>query len=56
VSIEEAIAWLKGERSSLNIIPSDPSETWTVRVAQADAAYKQQAYWLLKAHKEGLLE
>lgn len=52
----EASAWLRGERSSINTIPPDPSETWLVRVAGADAASTQQAYWVTKAHQEGLIE
>ena len=57
MDIEEAKAWLKGERSTTNIIPNDPEGmTWEVRIAQADAAMFQQAYWVLKAHKEGLLK
>lgn len=52
---DEAVAWLKGERSLTNIIPRDPFETWNVRIAEADAAMTQQAYWIVKAHKEGLI-
>ena len=52
---EEAIEWLEGKRSVTNIIPQDPFETWQVRIAQADAAMTQQAYWVVKAHKEGLV-
>jgi len=53
---EEALAWVKGERSYTNMIPHDPHETWMVRIAQADAAETQRAYWVLRAHKEGLVE
>ena len=52
---KEATEWLTGERSMNNIIPQDPRETWQVRVSEADAWNAQQAYWTLKAHKEGLL-
>lgn len=52
----EALAWIKGDRSMTNSIPQDPYETWQVRVAQADAGMMQQAYYVLKAHKEGLTE
>jgi len=52
---DEAIAWLNGERSMCNIIPQDPLETWLVRTTQADAAMTEQAYWVAKAHKDGLL-
>ena len=52
---DEAIEWLKGTRSITNNIPTDPYETWAVRTAQADAAMIQAAYWVLKAHAEGLM-
>ena len=35
-----------------NIVPDYPQETWAVRIAQADAAMTQQAYWIVKAHDE----
>ena len=54
MNLEEAIEWLKGKRSMTNIIPQDPFETWQVRVAEADAAMTQQAYWITRAHKENL--
>jgi hypothetical protein len=56
MSIEEAKAWLRGERSMTNVIPSNDFETWQVRIAQADAAMMMQAYYVLKACKEQLLE
>ncbi len=56
MSYDEALAWLKGERSMTNIVPSHPRETWVARIAEADAATTQQAYWIVKAHKEGLLK
>ncbi len=49
---KEAVEWLNGGWSMTNIIPQGPFETWSVRVAQADAAMVQQAYWIVKAHKE----
>ena len=52
---EEALEWLKGERSMTNIIPQDPMETWQVRIAQADAASVQEAYWVARAHHDGLV-
>ncbi len=55
MNYEEALAWLRGERSMSNCVPSHPLETWTVRIQEADAAATQQAYWIVKAHKEGLL-
>ena len=52
---EEAMEWLRGERSTTNIIPQDPFETWQVRIAQADAAMTQQAYFIVQAHMERLV-
>lgn len=52
MTFEEAIAWLRGARSMTNIIPQEPFDTWQVRIAQADAAMAQQAYWVVKAHDE----
>jgi len=51
----EALAWLRGERSMCNIVAQDPYETWQVRIAQADAAMTQQAYWIVRARGEGLV-
>jgi len=56
MDIEEAKAWLRGDRSMINIIPSDELDTWQLRIAQADAAMIQQAYYVLKAYKEELLD
>jgi hypothetical protein len=50
MNLNEAIEWLKGNRSMTNIIPQDPYHTWQVRVTQADAACTAQAYWIVKAH------
>lgn len=55
MNLNEASAWIKGERSNANIVPQEPYDTWQVRVAQADAASVQQAYFVLRAHREGLL-
>lgn len=55
MTYEEAIAWLRGERSMTNMIPTDPRESWLVRIAEADAAMTQQAYWTVKAHADGLV-
>jgi hypothetical protein len=56
MSYAEAIAWLKGERSTCNFVSEVPFETWLVRTAEADAAMLQQAYWIVRAHKEGLVK
>lgn len=50
---EEAKDWLEGNRSMCNIIPQDPLETWQVRIAQADTAMMEQAYWVVRAYEEG---
>ncbi len=52
MTYKEAVEWLKGKRSMTNIIPRDPFETWQVRIAAADASMTQQAYYIVKAHKE----
>jgi len=52
MNLEEAMEWLGGNRSMTNLIPQDPFETWQVRIAQADAAMTQQAYWVVEAHKD----
>jgi hypothetical protein len=56
LNIDEAKEWLKGNRSTVNSIPQHPLETWDVRIQAADASMIQQAYYILKAHKEGLLK
>ena len=53
---KEAQEWLAGRRSWTNNIPQEPIETWMVRIEQADAAAVQRAYWIAKAHKEGLVQ
>jgi len=52
MNFEEAMEWLRGNRSMTNLIPQNPFETWQVRIAQADAAMTQQAYWVVEAHKD----
>lgn len=56
MTLEEAKEWLSGNRSTCNFIPQDPWESWQVRIAQTDAAMMEQAYYVLKAHKEGLID
>ena len=55
MSEQEAIAWLKGERSMTNTVPQHPFETWQSRIAEADAFMTQQAYWIVKSHNELLI-
>ena len=52
---EEALEWLSGNRSMTNVLSSEDPNLWQVQIAQADAAMCQQAYWVLRAHKEGLV-
>lgn len=52
---EQALAWLRGDRSMSNMVPQHPFETWLVRIAEGDAACAKQAYWIAKAHAEGLV-
>lgn len=49
MTLEEAIAWLKGERSYVNLMG------WSENTARTDAALTEQAYWIVRAHREGLL-
>lgn len=56
MSYDEALAWIRGERSMTNAIPAEPRETLAVRVAQADAWMMQQAYFVLKAWNEELVK
>ena len=55
MNYKEALEWLQGKRSMANAIPQDPFETWEVRIAQADAAKAQEAYWTVKAEQELML-
>jgi len=56
MTLQEAQDWLNGNRSMVNLIPSSDFETWQVRIAQADAAMMQQAYYIIKAHREAAKE
>ena len=55
MTYEEALAWLRGERSMCNLVAQHPFETWQERIARTDAALTEQAYWTVRAHKEGLI-
>ena len=50
----EAVEWIKGNRSMVNVVPYDPLN-WQSRIAEADAFMTQQAYWVLKAHAENIV-
>jgi len=55
MDIEEAQEWLKGLRSMCDSLSSPDPNLWQVQTAQIDAAMMEQAYWVLKAHKEELI-
>jgi len=52
---KEALEWLRGERSMCNLVPQDPHETWQERIARADAAMTERAYWIARAYKENIV-
>ena len=54
----EAIEWFEDKRDMGNLIPYTPEDDGIarVRIEQANAAKLEQAYWVLRAHKEGLIE
>ena len=55
---EEAKAWIRGERSHHNSVygPGVSMADGCVRVAEADCAAVKQAYYVLRAYKEGLID
>ena len=55
MNLEEALEWLAGNRSMGNLIPVGDFSTWQVRIAQADAAMVQQAYYIVRAHHEEII-
>jgi peroxiredoxin len=57
MDLNEAIEWLEGKRSMINIIPSINPETWHLQVAQSDAAMTQRAYFMwLYSQAKGLIK
>lgn len=50
MTYEEAMAWLRGTRSSRNYADTPESAD------RRDAALTEQAYWTVRAHKEGLVD
>ena len=52
MTYNEALEWLRGERSMCNIVLQHPIETWQERTARTNAAMTEQAYWIVRAHKE----
>jgi hypothetical protein len=52
--MDEWIAWLKGQRSCVNWMLDGTNES-NVNAARYDAAMTEQAYWAVRAHREGLV-
>lgn len=55
MNLAEAKEWLTGTLSMTNIVPQHPFGTWQGRIAAADAEMVKQAYWIVRAHHEGLI-
>jgi len=55
MNYKEALEWLNGKRSMVNMVTCDPLATWQARIAQADAAMCEHAYWIVRANKEKLI-
>ena len=53
---EEAQAWLRGERSTVNYAGGESPWDSQERAHRMDAASTEQAYWVVRAHKEGLID
>lgn len=58
MDLKEAKAWMSGERSTINHHLDNTQNRGEdlVNCAREDAALTEQAYWVLKAHREGLME
>lgn len=52
MNLEEARAWLRGERSMCNSITEGDASSRIAITAISDAAMTQQAYWVVKAYYE----
>lgn len=52
---EEARQWFLGNRSTHNSFDWIDKSKDIAACAQADAGMLEKAYWVLKAHKEGLI-
>jgi len=52
---EEAEQWLKGNKTMHNHFEWFDNARDTVLCVEADAHMMEQAYWVLKAHKEKLI-
>lgn len=53
---DEAQAWLRGERSTINTAWGETIGDAQERATRQDAAMTEQAYWIVRAHKEGLVD
>ena len=58
MDLKEAKAWMRGERSTVNHHLDQASNRGEalVNCAREDAALTEQAYWVLRAHREGLMK
>ena len=56
MDLEEALAWLQGKRSTLNYTNAPTPQESRINAAKQDASMTEQAYWIVRAHKEGLAE
>lgn len=58
MNVEEAKAWIRGDRSTWNQHANQaPNQGENfANCARDDAAMIEQAYWVLRAHREGLME
>ncbi len=54
MTYEEALAWLRGERSTINYTEAPTPQESRVNAAKQDASMTEQAYWIVRAHKEGM--
>ncbi len=55
MNYEEALAWMRGERSTINYAQGPTPGEAQERAVRMDAAMYEQAYWMLRAHSEGLV-
>ena len=56
MSYEEALMWLRGENSTINYTQAPTPQESRIMAAKIDASMTEQAYWIVRAHKEGLVE
>ncbi len=55
MTYEEALAWLHGDRSTINYAMGETPAGASERAARMDAAHAEQAYWVVRAHREKLV-